>query len=66
MSNQTVAGRNDILRRDDTARVKRSIAGLGIVFVVVLSCWATGVFDAARFADTLAGHQAAYDRDVSA
>jgi ABC-type phosphate/phosphonate transport system permease subunit len=52
MSEQVSFQHDEILRRDDAARLKRGVAGLGLVVAILLSCWMTGVFDIARFADS--------------
>jgi phosphonate transport system permease protein len=52
MSEQVRLQYDEILRRDDAARLKRGVAGLGLVAAILLSCWMTGVFDVARFADS--------------
>jgi ABC-type phosphate/phosphonate transport system permease subunit len=54
MSEQVSFQHDEILRRDDAARLKRGVAGLGLVVAILLSCWMTGVFDIARFADSWA------------
>lgn len=52
MSDRVLSDYDAILRRDAAARVKRGAVGLAIAAVVLLSGWATGMFDAARFADS--------------
>jgi phosphonate transport system permease protein len=52
MSEQVRLQYDELLRRDDAARLKRGVAGLGLVAAILLSCWMTGVFDVARFADS--------------
>jgi phosphonate transport system permease protein len=52
MSEPALFKHEDILRRDDAARRKRGVVGLGVVTAVLLSCWAAGVFDIARLADS--------------
>ena len=52
MSEDALSRFDGILVRDDAARLKRGAVGLGVVLAILLSCWATGVFDLARFADS--------------
>jgi phosphonate transport system permease protein len=52
MSERALSHREAILRNDDALRLRRSGVGLAVAAAVLLSCWATGVFDAARFADS--------------
>jgi phosphonate transport system permease protein len=52
MSQQVLPDYDGILRRDAATRIRRGAVGLGVVAAVLLSCWATGLFDSARFADS--------------
>ncbi len=52
MSDRAIPDYDAILRRDDAARGKRSLVGLGVIAIVLVACWATGLFDVARFADS--------------
>jgi phosphonate transport system permease protein len=52
MSQEALSGFDGILERDDAARLKRGAVGLAVVLATLLSCWATGLFDLARFADS--------------
>jgi ABC-type phosphate/phosphonate transport system permease subunit len=52
MSEQVRLQYDELLRNDDAARLKRGVAGLGLVAAILLSCWMTGAFDLARFADS--------------
>jgi len=52
MSEQTLNSYEALLGRDDAARIKRGVIGLVIAAAILLSFWATGVFDAERFADS--------------
>ncbi len=51
MSEEALSRYDAILRRDDAARWKRGAVGLVVIAAVLLSCWAAGLFDAARFSD---------------
>jgi phosphonate transport system permease protein len=51
MSDRALAEYDALLRHDDAARTRRGVVGFVIVAAVLVSCWATGLFDAARFAD---------------
>src|SRR5262245_59780709 len=46
-----ISARDDILRRDDAVRLRRGVVGYAILTIILLSCWATGLFDVGRFAD---------------
>jgi phosphonate transport system permease protein len=52
MSEQNLSSYDAILRGDDAARLKRGVLTVTIVAAVLLSCWASGVFDFARYADS--------------
>ena len=52
MNERVLSDYDAILWRDDAARLKRGVIGLAIASAIVLSCWATGVLDPARFADS--------------
>jgi phosphonate transport system permease protein len=51
MSERAIASYDAILRFDDAARRWRAAAGLGVLAAVLVACWASGLFDFARFAD---------------
>lgn len=52
MSDQALTNQDNLLRRDEAARLKRGVVGLAIGAAILVSCWATGLFDGARFADS--------------
>ena len=52
MSGETLNRYEDLLGRDDAARIKRGVLGLAVAAVILLSFWATGLFDAERFLDS--------------
>lgn len=51
MNEKVLSSYDVILRRDDAARSKRGAVALAVITAVLLSCWAAGLFDAARFVD---------------
>ena len=52
MSGQALSRYDAVLQRDEAARLRRGGVGVGIVAAILLSGWATGLLDAARFADS--------------